>query len=65
MECVCVGGEASQRGDVRKEGLQAVSPAPALAVPGSSWLGVGLLGEVPGLCELTSGCWKARSRMGA
>lgn len=40
------------------------SQAPALAVPGSSWLSVGLLGEVPRLCELTSGCWKAQSRMG-
>lgn len=62
------GGEAiTQRvcEEGRTHGIRAGSPAPALAVPGSTWLSVGLLGEVLWLCELTSGCWKAWSRMGA
>lgn len=44
-----------------RAGGPAPAPAPALAVPCSSWLSMGLEGEGPLLCKLTS----AAGRLGA
>jgi hypothetical protein len=55
-----------QRGCVRKEEL-AESKLVAWPQPWQCQApldSVGLVGEVPPLCELTSGCWEAWSQMG-